>query len=537
MEKTNVGFGRRSFIRAGVAALGASAFPGALAQAQGKAKYTRYNVMSAGGKRALASYAKGVEAMLNLPATDPHNWFRNAFVHLMDCPHGNWWFYVWHRGYLGYFEETIRNLSGDSSFAMPYWDWTTLPQLPDSMFDGALTPTSAAFAKYTSNIEVFTEFIQPTLSNYWKTLNTEQLAQLRIRNYKSFDLMWNDVTGYDPTSKQVIAGNMCYANTCGARYVTKAHPQLDETAKNASSPETVLSGLEPVEFYNANVSQSFTSSKTPSHNSPAGSFAVLEGNPHNKIHNFIGGVGHLGGGPYGNMTNFLSPVDPIFFLHHSNMDRLWDVWTKKQQALGLPILPTGSELEDLKKDPFVFFVDAQGKYVTNGRAGEYLSTDRWRYDYEPGFGMELVGRPHPTYTSKAAGTKGIRTNGMLSLSLSPGAIKSHVENQPGGSLIAEITLPHSTDGREFDVIVGAPSDVTKVDTKSPYYAGTISFFGHMSGMAGMVHDVTFAVPLPRSLGVFRNAGTSNTALSIRVVPSKGSGGTAPAVKGAVIRVL
>jgi tyrosinase len=42
--------------------------------------------------------------MLNLPADHPQNWFRNAFVHLMDCPHGNWWFYVWHRGYLGYFE-------------------------------------------------------------------------------------------------------------------------------------------------------------------------------------------------------------------------------------------------------------------------------------------------------------------------------------------------------------------------------------------------------------------------------------------------
>lgn len=56
----------------------------------------------------LASYAKGVEAMLKLPADHPQNWFRNAFIHLMDCPHGNWWFYVWHRGYLGYFERTIQ---------------------------------------------------------------------------------------------------------------------------------------------------------------------------------------------------------------------------------------------------------------------------------------------------------------------------------------------------------------------------------------------------------------------------------------------
>jgi len=44
--------------------------------------------MSSGGKKALASYVKGVEAMLKLPADNPRNWFRNAFVHLMDCPHG-----------------------------------------------------------------------------------------------------------------------------------------------------------------------------------------------------------------------------------------------------------------------------------------------------------------------------------------------------------------------------------------------------------------------------------------------------------------
>src|ERR1044072_7240589 len=117
-----------------------------------KAKYRRYNVMSAEGKAALASYAKGVRAMLELKPDHPHNWFRNAFVHLMDCPHGNWWFYVWHRGYLGYFEESIRSLSGDNTFAIPYWDWTQLPQIPDAMFNGALTPTDQSFAPSTGNL-------------------------------------------------------------------------------------------------------------------------------------------------------------------------------------------------------------------------------------------------------------------------------------------------------------------------------------------------------------------------------------------------
>jgi hypothetical protein len=104
-----------------------------------------------------------------------------------------------------------------------------------------------------------------------------------------------------------------------------------------------------------NISQSFTSSKTLSHNTqPSGAtkFSVLEGLPHNKVHNYIGGVGPVDPGPYGNMTNFLSPVDPVFFLHYSNMDRLWDVWTRKQMRLGLPYLPAGQDLKTLSDEPF-----------------------------------------------------------------------------------------------------------------------------------------------------------------------------------------
>lgn len=320
MRVTKSGVTRRDFIKTGIAAVGAATLRFGDLAAQNAAKYTRYNVTSEGGKKALASYAKGVEAMLKLPADHPQNWFRNAFIHLMDCPHGNWWFYVWHRGYLGYFEQTIRNLSGDDKFAIPYWDWTTLPQIPDSMFEGVLTPQNRAFEPYTSNLAVFTSFIQPALAAYWKTLDAGQLAQLKTRGYTSLDSVWNDVTGFDPSQSNGISGNMACANTCGSRYLTRDNPKLDKNTAYDVSPFVVYSGMLPTDFYNPETYLSFNSSKTPSHNTAPGrqSFSVLEGLPHNKVHNYIGGVGPLDPGPYGNMTNFLSPVDPIFFLHHSN---------------------------------------------------------------------------------------------------------------------------------------------------------------------------------------------------------------------------
>jgi tyrosinase len=42
----------------------------------------------------------------------------------------------------------------------------------------------------------------------------------------------------------------------------------------------------------------------------------FESAPHNPVHNLIGGV----------MADMQSPLDPIFYLHHSNVDRLWHAW-------------------------------------------------------------------------------------------------------------------------------------------------------------------------------------------------------------------
>ena len=375
-HERNERFTRREVLVTAAAAAAAAALPSTPSRAA--AKYTRYNVTGARGQKALASYAKGVDAMLKLPADHPQNWFRNSFIHLMDCPHGNWWFYVWHRGYIGYFEQTIRSLSGDPDFAIPYWDWTQLPQIPNQMFDGVLTPTDAAFAPYTGNLAIFQSFIKSPLAKYFGSLNAAQQAQQKIRGYSTFDLLWNDVTGFSPTiikGGAGISGNMAYAITCGARYLSRDNPKFNPaTAKTVSEP-IIKAGLEPTKFYDPVATASFTSSKTPSHNSPPGTFSVLEGMPHNQVHNYIGGVGPLDPGPYGNMTNFLSPVDPIFFLHHANMDRLWDVWTRKQMALKLPYLPPQPDLKTLSDEPFLFFVDGQGKYVDQ-RQGGRLSQHR-----------------------------------------------------------------------------------------------------------------------------------------------------------------
>jgi tyrosinase len=537
---------RRQFVLGSAVVIGAAAVPRRSTGAA-PAKFRRPNVSSDAGKKALATYAKGIEAMLKLPATHPQNWFRNAFIHLMDCPHGNWWFYVWHRAYLGHLERTIRKLSGDDKFAMPYWDWTSYPQIPDTMFDGVLSPTNDAYARYTRNLADFTAFVRPALSTYWDSLATVQREQLKTRGYGEFESLWNDVTGYDPHQKHAISANMAYADPCSSRFLTRANPKLDEKTAYNVSPFVVLAGLLPTDFYNRESTLSFNSSKTTSHNAaPAGkdSFSTLEGLAHNKVHNFIGGVGPLDPGPYGYMTNFLSSVDPVFFLHHANIDRLWDVWTRKQVRRNLPYGPSESDSTAFSAEPFLFFVDGSGDFVPNAKAADYLDMSRFDYDYEPGFGEQVV-EPAPGITGtrhEVPATRGTLKGNSAFLAVPADVVKTHLAGSSGPSLVAEVTVarPAAGEAREFDVLVGAPEDVKRVNAKSPYYAGTIAFFGSTMHMHGMPSDATFAIPLPKRPEVFEGLNvkpSKNVPIKIRLVQSNGREQKAPILRGVSIQTL
>jgi tyrosinase len=522
---------RRAFLKTTAAA---AALP-AISIAK-PATYRRHNVMSKEGQAALASYAKGVQAMLELKPDHPHNWFRNAFVHFMDCPHGNWWFYVWHRGYLGYFEQTIRVLSKDPKFAIPYWDWTTYPEIPEGMFSGPLDPTSNFYLPFTRNIATFTAYIKPALTAYWNSLNKVQLGQLQTRGLNNMDDLWAAVT------LQGDPGDRPFAETKIARWYTRTNRKLDENASQNVKASVVRGGLAASLFYDGTSKvNSFNSVKTPSHHTAPGgpgSFSsVIEGQPHNMVHNSIGGAGHIDPGPYGNMTNNLSPVDPIFFLHHGNMDRLWDVWTRKQQRQGKKYLPEGGDAALFNEEQFLFYMDANGKPVPPTNAGDLTGIERWDYDYQPGFGEDLIAPTRPiTLTATAPITATLRAEGA-SATLSANAVKQH-EGNASPVLFAEITVerPAQPAGHLFQVLVGAPASVTHATANSPYFAGTISFFGHSAHGGHMSTEAstqTFLIPLPQQAAAFQTSG-NNAAVNIRVVSATGTT-EAPVVKSVAIR--
>lgn len=86
------------------------------------------------------TYKAAVAAMKALPSSDPRSWSRQAQIHDDHCPHENWYFLPWHRAYLFYFESICRELTGETSFALPYWNWQVQREVPSIFWGGAGNP-------------------------------------------------------------------------------------------------------------------------------------------------------------------------------------------------------------------------------------------------------------------------------------------------------------------------------------------------------------------------------------------------------------
>lgn len=92
----------------------------------------------------LAIYANGVSLMKGLASGDARSWENQAGIHgnaidgFTNCQHGTLHFFTWHRAYLFQFENIIRELTGEESFAIPYWNWQLDNTVPAAFTTGSL---------------------------------------------------------------------------------------------------------------------------------------------------------------------------------------------------------------------------------------------------------------------------------------------------------------------------------------------------------------------------------------------------------------
>lgn len=453
----------------------------------------------------LVSYKKAIREMLKRSAGDPLNWYRNAFLHLFDCPHGNWWFLAWHRAYLGWFERKCRELSGDPNFALPYWDWTKTPRVPAKMFEDELDPNHPAFI---ASFQKFKQEFEPALNTFWPTLSPAQKSVLAGRGYNSVADILSEVEDFH------------FFNQPNARGLTATSPDLDPATQSTVAIDVINSALQTPTFTESGSDPAgFASAKTANHND-GGAQGILESEPHNNVH---GGVGFPDGGF---MWGYLSPVDPIFFLHHANIDRLWDVWTRRQDALGRPALPEGAALTSWSNEQFLFFSDEKGTPATKTKAGDYATMSAFDYDYSPGSAEDQV--PAATVAAAAAGAGRAAQQfdaRVTAPSLAPGQSANGAVDVPVSALaraadafpptvVISLNLTAADRGRRFQVVATPAAGGKSIDV------GAITMFGHPS------HDgpTIFSLALPESLGAAAASAAGSVAFNFAVTPLEGAAG-------------
>jgi hypothetical protein len=189
-------------------------------------------------------------------------------------------FLVWHRLYIYHFESIVRKISGDSTFALPYWGYTD---------------TVNVTANRTLN-----QLLRDPKSSLYTTSRYDSLN-------KGF-----------PISGEVV-------------------PTLDLTKLFQNTDFFLFSNQ-------------------------------IEAAPHGSMHDYIGAGNNqrymiyneiyqkiYNGGLMANVPS--AGFDPVFWLHHSNIDRIWQQWTNSANGKDIT-------LADLKENPVPYqFFDADGKEI------------------------------------------------------------------------------------------------------------------------------------------------------------------------------
>lgn len=274
-------------------------------------------------------YAKAIRELQSRPLNDPTSWRFLAAIHgfnqklwttegyfkpgdkLPDikdrelfwnqCQHQSWFFLPWHRPYLLSFEEIVRaavvKLGGPADWALPYWDYDDYVNRPQVL-------------------GLPEEF-------YAKTLPDGTPNPLALPVELRFGLQRDGIITLDIEQIELA----------------KAITEVQYTGVTGGSPG--FGG--PSTRFNHNGGH------------PSG---LLESSPHNHVHVMVGNDNGLDPDDPDYREGLMSDpesagLDPIFWLHHANIDRLWQVWLNRDPSHQNPTEPAFLDGPPVGR-PFVF---------------------------------------------------------------------------------------------------------------------------------------------------------------------------------------
>jgi tyrosinase len=153
------------------------------------------------------------------------------------------------------------------------------------------------------------------------------------------------------------------------------YPRIPAEFTNAATGNALYVPRQGTNVYSALSLAPFSSSVVNFQRNTNNAFEVLmESQPHNPVHNLIGGE----------MANMTSPRDPIFFLHHANIDRLWNAWVS---AGGKRVPYTSNPYNSLNSSAY---------WASTFRYSSTMTIERYK-TYTPGWlGNSYASNTQPT---------------------------------------------------------------------------------------------------------------------------------------------
>lgn len=336
--------------------------------------FTRQNAWNQGGTLSnpdLLWYAKGVGKMMQRELNDPASWWFFAAIHgeyvnpdtawypnppafpawgyvsgqpavptsplpsqttqdkfWNQCQHGTWYFLPWHRGYLLALEAQLRadivSLGGPDTWALPYWNY----------FGGAQGADAAIPPAFT------TEKLPDGTPN--PLFVTMRFGPQDDGNIYIPTPAWVEGHGQAPKPQYGDVTDICMHNDL-------------YTGSDPTTPAPGFGGPESGFAHNG---------------SPHGN---MESNPHDLVHVYVGG--NLSSPDYGIMADpGTAALDPVFYLHHCNIDRMWASWNDAGNAN-----PTESAWLDGPAQQFVMPMPDSEPWVYTPGEVQSLSTLNYVY--------------------------------------------------------------------------------------------------------------------------------------------------------------
>ncbi len=400
------------------------------------------------------AYARAIAEMKRRPADDVTSWTFQAAIHgtyeepALDewnqCQHASWWFLPWHRMYISWFERIVRSI-------------VVAQGGPD---DWALP--------------------------YW---NYSRGAPTNTLPPAFRTPAWPDGEDDNPLHVPEPGRNTAGIN----RGAALAREDVDESMALAQRSFTPP----PPPGFGG------TAIREPAHFAPRQFTGALENVPHNVVHGAVGGDFETGLMADPNHA----AEDPIFWLHHSNIDRVWAHWRGRGNADPSHPVFLGQTWP---------FFDAQGGRVTMS-ISDVLDPARettleYRYDDEPPVAARgpraaaaVSGGEPAVERRELAATSGIELSGeaTVALSMTPEArgLAAAALDQ-GGSIVltVEDIQVHADTGSSYRVYLGPPEPSRLVGHITFFGASHMHHHGAHGGGMNQAFDVTALVDQLRAEG-------------------------------------